>query len=377
MDNALRRALPALGKQPWVSLGDWPTPVEPLDGVAAARGLPAGVLWAKREDISARGYGGNKIRTLEAMFGQAVAAGATQIYATGAYGSNHALATVVHAPRAGLEAGVLLFPQPPTETALANLRATLSLRPRVTALPHWSLLPFGVALTRRRAGSFVMLPGGAVPEGALGHVAAAFELCEQIDAGVCPAPRRIFVGTGSTCTAAGLLCGLALAVRMGRLRAMPELWAVRVTPWPVTSKLRIVGLAQRAAVLLEQHAGGVARFTRAELSAHFQVTGSELGRGYGHTTASGLRAIELFREHGGPALDTVYSGKVAAAVLARPSLEPTIMWASKSSLPLPENRPGRPGDRARGHAQLAGQGRSRGTGLAAARKGTLAACTTG
>src|SRR5258706_10347077 len=151
MDNALARALPVLREHPWVTLGDWPTPVEPLDRVAAAHGLAAGTLWVKREDISAKGYGGNKIRTLEAMFGQAVAQGATPIYATGAYGSNHALATVLHAARAQLEAGVLLFPQPVTKTALANLVATLSLGPRVTALPHWSWIPFSIGAARRRA----------------------------------------------------------------------------------------------------------------------------------------------------------------------------------------------------------------------------------
>ena len=65
-DVALFRYLPRLAHRvPWVRLGDWPTPIEPT------RGLSAGELWIKREDLSSRRYGGNKVRTLEAMFGRA------------------------------------------------------------------------------------------------------------------------------------------------------------------------------------------------------------------------------------------------------------------------------------------------------------------
>ena len=97
---------------PWVRLGQWPTPVAPIAGHPD--------LWVKREDLTASAYGGNKVRTLEAMFGRARAAGATRIWATGAFGSNHVVATVVHARAVGLEAGALLFPQPPGEPAYAN-----------------------------------------------------------------------------------------------------------------------------------------------------------------------------------------------------------------------------------------------------------------
>ena len=46
-DVALFRALPQVGRQvPWVRLGDWPTPVEPLPRL--------GEVWAKREDLTAR-----------------------------------------------------------------------------------------------------------------------------------------------------------------------------------------------------------------------------------------------------------------------------------------------------------------------------------
>jgi D-cysteine desulfhydrase len=93
--------------------------------------------------------------------------------------------------------------------------------------------------------------------GALGYVSAALELAEQIEAGVLPPPRRIVVGIGSTCTTAGLLVGLDLARRLGIgfRNAEPELVAVRVTPWPVTSRFRILGLAERTARVVAALAG--------------------------------------------------------------------------------------------------------------------------
>ena len=53
-------------------------------------------LLIKREDISAEGYGGNKIRPLELVFADAQRRGARRIWATGSLGSNHAVATAVH-----------------------------------------------------------------------------------------------------------------------------------------------------------------------------------------------------------------------------------------------------------------------------------------
>ena len=83
-------------------------------------GSSASDAYVKREDESAEVYGGNKVRTLEFLFGEALARGARRIYSTGAFGSNHAAATVLHAPRVGLESGALLFPQPPSRTARAK-----------------------------------------------------------------------------------------------------------------------------------------------------------------------------------------------------------------------------------------------------------------
>lgn len=336
---------------PTVDLGALPTPVMSLAALRDRLGPRAPELWVKRDDLSASAYGGNKIRTLEVLFADALAQRATHIVATGAFGSNHAAATVLHARRVGLEPCALLFPQPESEAARENLEVTLTHAAEVEELPHWSFLPYGLARThlretQRGRRSYVMVPGGATPLGALGYVSAALELAEQVARGELPAPRTVLVAVGSTCTSAGLLLGFALAARRGLgFREAPELVAVRVTPWPVTSHARIVSLAESAAALMGEHGalatdarGRVVAPTRAELAAKLRVDGGYLGLGYGRVTNGGLDAMGRFSVAGGPPLDTGYSGKSGAALLdlARAGAPgPLLFWATKSSAPLP------------------------------------------
>lgn len=328
---------------PWALLGEFPTPITPLP---ASGGIPADLCFVKRDDLSSPVYGGNKVRTLEALFGDALARGSRTIFATGAYGSNHAVATALHAPRVGLSPRALLFPQPKSWAALENLRVTLAASDQVHALPHWSCLPFAMLYHARRrdlGGVTLMPPGGASPRGALGYVSAALELAEQIEAGLLPAPARIVVGIGSTCTTAGLLVGLDLAKKLGIgfRETDPELVAVRVTPWPVTSRFRILRLAVQTARVLAAFARDPALAASAgRLGARLSLDSGYLGRGYGRVTEEGRTAMQRWAEFGLPPLDTTYSAKAAAAFLAgcERTQAPLLFWSTKSSAPLPPVR---------------------------------------
>ena len=252
-------AFPSL-RLPWSELGDFPTPLQSLAPVADALGVDADA-WVKRDDLSSDVYGGNKVRTLEVLFADALEQGATHIISTGAFGTNHGAATVLHAPRVGLEPGLLVFPQPPSKTALANFDVLTHANAELTTMAHWSGLPFRMSFARMRErlrgrNTYVMVPGGATPLGALGYVNAALELAHQVDAGVCPAPEAIVLAVGSTCTSAGLLLGTRIAARMGLgWTQAPKVVSVRVTPWPVTSPVMITRLAARASELLEKLTG--------------------------------------------------------------------------------------------------------------------------
>jgi D-cysteine desulfhydrase len=326
-------------------LGDFPTPVEPLQSLAPELGPGAAGCFVKRDDSSSPVYGGNKVRTLEALFGQALRDDQRWVVATGAYGSNHAVATILHARRVGLRSAALLFPQPGSETARANLRVSLAHGERVVALPHWACLPaamwwFARELRQRGERALIMPPGGASPRGCLGFLSAGLELGLQVQSGALPAPAEVVLALGSTCSTAGLLVGLSLAARLGigfRGRA-PRLVAVRVTPWPVTSPLRILHLANRLVVWLRQLSGERAfEIERAELARGLELDRQQLGRGYGYPTAAGRAAIEGAGSLA-VALDTTYAAKSAAGLLRRVQQGPPctrLFWSTKSSAPLP------------------------------------------
>ena len=96
-----------------VSLGTWPTPVEPAPRLAAAAGLAADALWIKRDDLTGLGGGGNKVRKLQYTCTQALAAGATTLVTSGAPQRNHARLTAAAAARLGLRSVLVLGGEPP------------------------------------------------------------------------------------------------------------------------------------------------------------------------------------------------------------------------------------------------------------------------
>jgi D-cysteine desulfhydrase len=303
-----------LARVPFAQLGVWPTPL------VHARGD----IWVKREGASSPLYGGNKVRTLEAWLGHAQSIGAKRIWAIGAYGSNHAIATVLHARALGLEAGVMVFPQPRSTWAIENAGALIASGCELVRMRTVIEVPFyGLAKARHE---LVMPPGGATPLGTFGAMTAVFELAQQIEDRLAPAPARIVLPVGSTCTTAGLVAGFAVAHAIGVWRwPVPIVHAVRVTPWPVTSRMLIVQLAKRTLARVASLGGPRVDLDRSRLV----VDPKELGRGYGRITERARAALGSLPVR----LDGVYSAKAAAALTRLAG--PTIFWATKSEVELP------------------------------------------
>jgi len=327
--RALERALPQLAARiPKVSLGTWPTPVYAVP-------LRGGSVWVKDEGVSDPRYGGNKVRTLEVWLGHARDRGVRRLWSIGAYGSNHVVATIEHAGAAGLEAGAIVFPQPTSEWAVENCNAIIASGCPIVRLRSVVEVPFASLVVGRRPGELVMPPGGATTFGAFGALSAAFELAEQIAQQLAPPPRRIVLAAGSTCTTAGLLAGFALAHAAGAWRwPAPIIHSVRVTPWPVTSRIRIAEYAHRTLRHVARLGGPTVEISLGELHARLVVDGRELGAGYGRVTP---RAEAMLDEWRGPRLDGVYSAKAAAALarLHEAGEGPLLLWASKSAVRLP------------------------------------------
>ena len=66
-----------------------PTPVQPMDRLGVALGLPPGRLWVKRDDLTGLGGGGNKVRKLEHLCADAVEQGCDGLVTGGGRQSNH------------------------------------------------------------------------------------------------------------------------------------------------------------------------------------------------------------------------------------------------------------------------------------------------
>ena len=95
-----------LARFPRVRLFPAPTPLEPLPNLTRHLGGPR--LWIKRDDCTVVATGGNKVRKLEFLAGEAQAQGADHLVTQGAVQSNHVRQTAAVAARLGMKCTALL-----------------------------------------------------------------------------------------------------------------------------------------------------------------------------------------------------------------------------------------------------------------------------
>jgi D-cysteine desulfhydrase len=345
--SVLFELFPALRERvAWVSLGLLPTRVDDGGRVLSGLSLP-GELWLKRDDLSSPIYGGNKLRLLEHLLGEARARGFARVYSSGAVGSNFAAATALHAPRVGLEPGAICFPEPLTPEGEQSHRVVCE-RARVVPIAHWSLLPVAAERARRQdeqegRRALVLSQVSLSPESLLGYVAAGLELAQQIAQKQCPAPARLVLPIGSAASSAGILAGLSWGRKKG-LNGAVVLEAVRIAAWPLSRRARVVSLAVKALARLAELTGDDSlRLGKRELLPISVIT-DQLGRGYPFPTPAGAAAQTAFAGAGFAILDGTYSAKAAAHLLATVGRGggPVLFWCTKSSAPLPEPRSPRP-----------------------------------
>jgi 1-aminocyclopropane-1-carboxylate deaminase/D-cysteine desulfhydrase-like pyridoxal-dependent ACC family enzyme len=271
-----------------------------MPDLAGATGLEA--LWIKREDRSAVGCGGNKVRGLELLF--AGVAPGTVFVTVGGTGSTHCLATAVHARAISCAAVLAQFSQPDTDVARAI--AVASERAAASVVRARSLAGMPLAVARawraaRRYGERRWIPGGgAEPHAVVGQMLAGLELAGQLH----DAPDAIVVPLGSGGTAAGL------ALTVGALRWPTRVVGVRVASLLVANRWRVAGLARGAVTVLARRGIAVDGFTHSNL-----VVRNGLGRGYGHPSPAGESARALAAEHG-LTLDPTYGAKAFATLPA-------------------------------------------------------------
>lgn len=300
---AFSRFLPDVAARlPWVGLAAGPTPVERLAGLGRLLGHDR--LFVKREDRTDARYGGNKVRNLEFLLGDALARGARRIVTVAPLGSNFVAALAAQAAKVEIAVEVAHFvparsPQIEAHAAFAAAHgARLSIHEGRRGLVPAAL----EALARCVApGAYWIAPGGSNAVGTLGPLSAALEFADQVERGAAPAPEVVIVGVGTCGTMAGLLAGFALA----GLRA--HVIGIRCVDRLVCRRGRVAALANAA----------LARLGRPPLirAADVDLRDGFNSDGYGHADAAARAAAEALDATEGIRLDTTYTAKVVAALV--------------------------------------------------------------
>jgi len=305
-------------KLPYISLGEFPTPVQQLDRLGDELGISH--LYVKRDDLSGKAYGGNKPRKLEFILGNALRSKAREVMALGGVGSNHALATAIYARQGGLKSISMLMPQPNAHYVRRNLLmsyycgAELHLcgaeleSPGNMPLVYVAIM-YQLLRHRLKGGHFPQLipPGGSSPLGVIGFVNAALELREQIANGEIPEPEYVYVASGTMGTAAGLTLGLRAADLNSRVVS------VRVTSEKLVNTEGMIKLINKTKSLLNSLDASCPRFEFSE--ADVDIRHKYFGKRYALFTKEGIKAFSLMRECEGIKLDGTYTGKTLAALI--------------------------------------------------------------
>ncbi len=287
---------------PRVELCTVPTPLRPAPRLSEVLGVE---IWFKRDDLTGFGLGGNKVRALEYLLGDALRRGCDCLVTGAGPQSNWAMLAALAARQCGLEAHLVCYGQPVPATGnlllaeLAGAQITFTGNPDRTSVDAGSAT---LADKLRRAGRTpCSLPrGGATPVGALGYARASLELAEQLLAADLR-PRQLWLATGSGGTQAGLLAGVRW------LRLPYDVVGVAVSRTVADCVQQVGELAAGVGALLG---------TCAHDNGDVTVIDGFLGPGYGVPSSAGKEAARLVAQAEGMFLDPVFGAKAMAALMS-------------------------------------------------------------
>jgi L-cysteate sulfo-lyase len=295
-----------LSSFPRVSLGHFPTPLEPMPRLAEALGGPQ--LFVKRDDCTGLATGGNKTRKLEFLMADALEKGADTVITQGAVQSNHVRQTVAAACKMGLGSYALLEQRlenaPEVYEHSGNVfldrlyGATIEHRPAGTDM-NAEMEAIAERLRDEGRKPYIIPGGGSNAIGALSYVGCLTEIVEQAGA-MGLKVDHIVTATGSSGTQAGLVAGMAA---MGL--DIP-IHGISVRFDKQTQEQKVYDLALRTADYM-----GTQEPARESVIAF----DGYVGPGYGHPTPSMVEAVTLCARTEGLLLDPVYSGKGMAGMI--------------------------------------------------------------
>ncbi len=286
------------------SLGFFPTPLVRLSRLTQRLGGPR--IFMKRDDQTGLGLGGNKVRKLEFLVGEALAQGCDTLITGGAAQSNHCRQTAAAAAACGLACHLALGGEPP-----ATPEGNLLLDQLFGAMIHWTgelrkgeKIP-EIAESLRSAGRrpYVVPYGGSNTTGAAGFVEAVRELTQQL-AQFGESITHVVFASSSGGTQAGLIVGRSL---FGLNSELIGIDIDKGTSGDVPFAARVLQLANATAERL----GIPSCFTASDVT----IRNDYLGEGYGVVGELERRAIRMVAQTEGILLDPVYTGRAMGGLI--------------------------------------------------------------
>ncbi|MHC1772162.1 MAG: 1-aminocyclopropane-1-carboxylate deaminase/D-cysteine desulfhydrase [Flexilinea sp.] len=311
--NIFDEANKYLLSRPKETLGFFPTPLHKLEKLSKELGVN---LYLKRDDMTGFSlFGGNKIRKLEYLIGDAIAKGCDTVFTFGATQSNHAMQTVTACRRYGLKP--ILYLVAIVEPSEGDLRANMLLDKVLGAEIHIVSMDGetesvaderAVALAEKHRERLdaeghkcYMVPmGGASPVGSAGFISAFVELSRQM-AEIGRNTDYIFHSSGTGGTLAGLVAGKKL------IDSEASIISINASHKPAQHYAKIAQLATD---------------TLTYLGSDKTVSGDDLhfdqnyyAPGYEIPSENAGNAIKYLARTEGILLDPVYTGKAFAGML--------------------------------------------------------------
>jgi D-cysteine desulfhydrase len=285
---------------PRVDLVIGPTPLHRAARLSAGLGVP---VLLKRDDLTGLGLGGNKVRGLEYLIGDALGQGCDCLVTGAGPQSNWTMLTALACLRHGIEPHVVCYGTDAAAEGNMRLHRWLGVDVRFTGDPDRSSVDAGieeVTAELRASGRqpYLVPRGGATPLGVLGYVQASVELADQL-ATLGEEPATVWLATGSCGTQAGLVAGAALT------GARYQVIGVTVSRPVAECRQRVRDLAAGAAALAGIEAA----------LAEPVVLGGWIGPGYGAASAAGRAAAHLVAVAEGVYLDPTFGAKAMAALI--------------------------------------------------------------
>ena len=286
-----------------IGMADLPTPFHEVKSLRSTLGIRPR-LFMKRDDCTGLAFGGNKVRKLELIMGEAQSVGADTVITTGGSQSNHCRLTAAFARSLGMDP-ILVFDSVDPGRRQGNLLLDTILGAKLVFAGPEADVPqimqsMAAELRSQGRRPYIVPRGGSTPLGVIGCSSCMFEILAQASKmGV--QVDHAFVAAGLGGTQSGLILGAKMSGSHVRVHG------VKISHDTDDLSGLVLATVQEAARLVD---AGIS-INPEEVIVHEEY----LGPDYGVAGEECLQAIRVMARTEGILLDPVYTGKVLHCII--------------------------------------------------------------